>query len=381
MIPYDAINFGVAQMSVVTVCTILVIGLGFTTRPSRAYLLWAFAFLLALLSSYASIAAELDEHNEPLRVFALGLLLGVPPLLWSGLRAQRDVRTYGWVGPLAAVVFGALLAAASSGGLYPIAFRSAFLCSGIFAALCAWELRLGRRRRSRFALPMLIASVAYAGVALIGFSAGIVVIVSGITDDLTATRALNNLGVMVYSICITVTILTLSNDRRGAGSISSDPRPVPTFSAVASDRLERARARRERSWSVVSLRFDDVDDIRDAAGEAVFRSIQARLSKGFLDRIGADADLARGGDGVLVALIPAAPAPVRRTLHALLDDIADTREDLPLSVRLTASAGLVGVESAGYDLEDLERAAHEARCTAFQAGGNRVAVAEAAVDR
>ncbi|MDX2377992.1 hypothetical protein M4I32_14435 [Microbacterium sp. LRZ72] len=372
MIPLEQTHVGLTQMAVTTTCAVLVIGLGFTSRPSREYLLWSFGFLLALLSSYATLTASMTGDAERLRVFGLGLLLGVPALFWSGLRAQRTVRAHAWAGPVLAIALGTLLAAAAESWTYPIAFRTAFLVAGCFAGLCAYELSQGRRRHSRFATPMFVVSLAFLGIAIVSFVAGVVLLVLGLQDDMAATRALNSLGVIVYTMCTTVTILTLSNDRRSAGAIVSDPRAGAVFHTVASDRLSRARERDERAWSLVELRLDDIDDVREAAGEVGFRAIQARLIAAFGEAFPAVTDIGDVGDGILRALVPESPSAVRRRLHGFLDEISQTRRDLPLTVRLTASAGVASPAENGFELDPLAAAAHQARLHAVFEGGNRV---------
>ena len=103
MIPADALsNLGLAQATVATVGTVMLIGLGFLHRPSRSALLWSLAFVLAMTSTWVSVAGSIVE-DEAIRRAGLGLMLGAPALVWSGFRARRGVRALPWVGAAQAV--------------------------------------------------------------------------------------------------------------------------------------------------------------------------------------------------------------------------------------------------------------------------------------
>src|SRR3546814_9570890 len=86
----------------------MIIGRGLLQRPSRASLLWSLAFVLAMVSTWVTLAGE-ALGNEPVRVYGLGLMLGAPALIWSGFRARRRVRAMPWTTVAQSLAGGAVL--------------------------------------------------------------------------------------------------------------------------------------------------------------------------------------------------------------------------------------------------------------------------------
>ncbi len=76
-------NLGLAQATVATLGTVMIIGLGFLHRPSRSALLWSLAFVLAMTSTWVSVTGAILD-DETVRRAGLGLMLGAPALIWSG---------------------------------------------------------------------------------------------------------------------------------------------------------------------------------------------------------------------------------------------------------------------------------------------------------
>ena len=133
-------NLGLAQATVATLGAVMLIGLGFLHRPSRSALFWSLAFVLAMTSTWVSVAgAALGE--ETVRRAGLGLMLAAPALVWSGFRARRGVRALPWLAPVQAAVTAGAFLAAEQPDAYGLVFRVGFFGAAVFAALTLVELR------------------------------------------------------------------------------------------------------------------------------------------------------------------------------------------------------------------------------------------------
>ncbi|MBA8816862.1 GGDEF domain-containing protein [Microbacterium halimionae] len=357
-------GIGSAQLVVVSLCTVLMVGLGFIPRPSRATLAWALAFVLAISSVYLTVGAE-AAGAETLRRIGLALLLGAPILIWSGLRSWRGARPYIWavapVGAVFAITFSLPLGVAE----YALAFRLSFAVVAVFCGLTIVELRRIPERRERMLLPLTVASIGFVVFALIGLMSAF--FPASATDPLAVARLVNGLGLLGYMICIVVSLLWLAQ-----GTSAGQIREVAgwaRFRATASERLVRARDRDERTWALLMLRVDDIADIRDAAGEIGFARIAARFESLVRQMVPADADIGRRSAGTVVALVPRTVPVTREYVRKLLAELSLPPADGSLQV--SASVGWSSVETAGYDFSELERAARIGVDIAAAAGGDR----------
>ena len=130
----DGANIGIAHATIATLGTILFVGLAFLARPRRSTLLWSLTFMGIMVACYGYLAATAAESEE-LRRGSMGLLLGAPALLWSGLRAHRKVRTYAWISALVAAASILALLAPGESAWFGLAYRVMFFVSGIFGVL------------------------------------------------------------------------------------------------------------------------------------------------------------------------------------------------------------------------------------------------------
>jgi GGDEF domain-containing protein len=364
---YGAVaNLGIAQATVATLGTVMIIGLGFLQRPSRASLLWSLAFVLAMVSTWVSLAGE-ALGDEPVRRLGLGLMLGAPALIWSGFRARRDARAAPWIAPAQSVISATALVLIGDSELYSLVFRAAFFVSAVFAGLTLIEIRRSPDRDERLVYPLGIVSGAF--VVL-----GAFILISGLIfpltdgDDLSLVRTLNSLGMLIYLICATVTLLFFTSvSPVGVQTASS----WPQFTVTASDRLTRARSTGETSWVLLAVRIDDPDDIRAAAGESAFARIIDRFEATVRTAFPAEADVGREGRGRLVILLSRPGPVVREHVRTLLRSVTEMDAAQQIAVQLSASVGWAPADVVGYDFVTLLAAAQRAAEEASELGGDR----------
>ncbi len=350
-----------------TLGTVMVIGLGFLQRPSRASLLWSFAFVLSMVSTWATLAGEaLDE--EGLRRAGLGVMMGAPALIWAGFRARRGVPALPWIAAAQAVLSGAVLVLVTDVDAYNIVFRVVFLGAAVFAGLTLLEIRRSPDRYDRLVIPLALVSAAFLLLGVFSLAVGVFFPTGSGESNLTLVRVLNALGMLIYLVCATVTLLFFTSvSPVGVHTASS----WPQFAVAAADRLQRARSRGETSWALLVIRIDDPDDVRVAAGESSYARIAERFEQTVRSAFPAEADIGREARGRLVVLI-SRPGPVlREHVRTLLRELTEAGGTQQISVQLSASVGWAPADVVGYDFDTLLAAAQRACERAGAAGGDR----------
>jgi len=358
-------NLGLAQATVATLAVVMMIGLGFLHRPSRDALLWSLAFILAMSSTWTSVAGA-AVGDETLRRVGLGLMLGAPALVWSGFRARRGVRALPWVGGLQALCTAGTFLVITDAVGYGLAFRLAFLGAATFAGLTILELRRTTDFRERLALPLLVVSAGFVALGLAVVLAGLAA--PAAVADLELARTLNGLAMLVYIMCATVSLLFFT---------SVPPRATPTargwalFTVTAEDRLCRARRAGETQWAVLSLRLDDPVHLRTAAGENGWSHIVSAFEDIVTDVFPPDADIGRRRSGHLVVLVARPDAVVRELVRTVLNRLTELDATMWITVQLSGSVGWVPAGVADFDFEALVERADAAAASARRLGGDR----------
>lgn len=358
-------NLGLAQATVATLGTVMIIGLGFLHRPSRSALLWSLAFVLAMTSTWVSVTGAILD-DETVRRAGLGLMLGAPALIWSGFRARRGVAALPWIGVLQAVVTAVVFVSVADISAYGLAFRLAFLTAAVFAGLTLAEMRHAADRLERMALPLAVVSAAFvalgAGILISGLSAPASI------GDLALPRVLNGLAMLVFLVCATVSLLyftSVSPSGRRAASA------WPHFVVTASDRLRRAARAREESWAVLTVRLDDPQHLRSAAGENAWTRLVEDFERVVADTFPAEADLGRETRGRVVVVLARPDSVLREQVRTVLRRITELDGSSYVGIQLSASVGWVPAETGDFELSTLIAEADRAADEATRQGGDR----------
>ncbi|MEO2131258.1 MAG: hypothetical protein ABGX78_08490 [Microbacterium sp.] len=365
----DGANIGIAHATIATLGTILFVGLAFLARPRRSTLLWSLTFMGIMVACYGYLAATAAESEE-LRRGSMGLLLGAPALLWSGLRAHRKVRTYAWISALVAAASILALLAPGESAWFGLAYRVMFFVSGIFGVLFLLEWRRIPERSERLLWPIVVASAVYA-------LAGVTVLIGALFTPLStaeafaSARIFNSIGMLVYMVCALVSLVPLVTPGSRAIQSGAPQGDWGRFVGTARERLERAAARDADTWSLLRIELDDAEDLQEAGGPAIFgrllRDIQARVTAVFPT----DADIAIAPDSAVIVLISRPEAVIRDLVRDVLRRIAVRDPAAPITVTTSASIGWASVATAGFDLDALLATTAEAAATARAQGGDR----------
>lgn len=368
MPPIAAETIGLAQAVITTLGTVLVIGLAFLPHPNRATLLWSIGFLLSSVFVLVSVFALLGDLEYLRRTMLAGLLASTL-FPWAGLRAWRGLPSHVWLLAPTLVLLLALVLLPSTPEAYGLCFRVAFLLAAVYPALAVWEILRMPERSDLMLQPFLVGSGAFVAFALGSVFAGFLYpATSG--DDLALVRTLNALGMLIYVICLFVSIVWLAQQRRPTAS----NHPVAEwarFRDVARDRLHRAQQAGEQSWALLVIRLDDETAVRAAAGAGGFSVITARLYDHVRRLFPADADIGRQGAGRIVVLVPRTTVVVRELVRALLKNVSDSADPGSTMLQNSASVGWVSVDVGGYDFSALLGSATVAVDLASAEGGDR----------
>lgn len=348
-----------------TLATVMMVGLGFLRNPTRATRWWSLAFMVIMVGSYGVIAAEV-LGSPTLRGVAQSVILVGPTLIWSGVRTKLDRSSLAWVGLVQGVATAGILILLSPTPWYALGFQVVFATSSVFAALTVADLVNGPQRGLGMLLPLTLVSAVFPMLALINLIVGLRAATEqtgGLGQNLTS----NVLAAPVYLVCAIVSLLYL-----GAAEVDGRvPGGRRSARRLLSDRLARAEAAREPSWSMLYISFDDVADVRLAVGDAAFEDIVDRFAAHIRSAFPAEADIEFRSDTVALVLLTRPEATIRTSIRSMLNDISTFRADQPLAVQFSASVGWATTDAVGYDFDVLSDAARVAAVDARLEGGDR----------
>jgi len=358
-----------ASVALSTLCTILYIGLGFLPRPSRPAAIWSLSFIGFMLATYVAVAADVIG-SLPLRAVSSGLMLGMIGVIWVGLHVQRTHRSISWLPALVfLLVAPALLWIFSSTEAYLTVVRAVFAAAGVFALLVMTELiRLGRLVRDEI-LPLAFICATYVVLGVVSLAQELLRLLAGTPEStqLESTRELNTIGSLLFVVAAATTLLLMT---RQSATLAEDA-GTGSFSGVARDRLSRAEAGGDRWWSVIVIRLDDPEVLREASSTNAFDAVAQRFAAVVRMSLPAEADIDRRGSTEIVALLPRPDGAVRQVITRVLADVASMDSDSQLAVRMSASVGWASVDEVGYDLDVLIAQAMDAATSAAADGGDR----------
>jgi len=365
------IDVTIVLVAIATTCTIMMIGLGFLPFPGRAASIWSAGFALAMLSCYLLVAAD-QIGSEPLRGAAHGPILCAAAYTWVGLRARRGREPIMLIPTI--VVFSAFtiaLGLAAETPVYGPLFRLAFFMAAVTGGLTAWELLRLRKAEREMALPLLVVSFGFVGLAVVVAVDGVMRLARGAIgqteSDMRDLYDINELVALLYFVCALVTLLYLV--RRGA------PKPehqqTVDFFSIARDRLSRAKKADDRWWSLIDVRLDDPTELLEASSGRAFQRISARFVSDIRDVMPPEADVHVVSPTQVLVLLPRPDTAVRGYLSRLLEQIGTLTDQSSVPIRLSASIGVAAAPLADYDLDKLCAAAADAAAHAQVSGGDR----------
>ncbi|MFS0892926.1 hypothetical protein [Microbacterium sp. 179-I 3D3 NHS] len=354
-----------SMVAVVTVLAALVLGLATLARPSRATIVWGTAFSLGVLGAYLWLAGH-QMDRAVLRAAASGILLGFEPLVWLGLRFHLGRRAPVWLAVAFAVLVPCLLVLASGTVWYLPAFHVVFLGAGVFAALIAYELLRRQPVSLDVVLPLALASCGFVVVAVV---TGVLAIISGGAGSeaqLAALRGMNAVGTVVVSTCAAFTLVLMVRAPHPSAGRADDA------AQRAAQRLRKAEAQNELSWSILDIRLDDPADLREASTGSAYALIVKRFHQDIEEALPAAADAHRVGDARAIAIVRGGDEAVQHHIRDILNRISSLERDSSFDgIRASASIGWATVSTVGYDYDVLVAAAGEAAVRARADGGDR----------
>lgn len=352
----------VLHLAIATVCTALMIGLGFLARPGSPTVLWSTMFISAMVSSIGALTSTALESRE-IWIASMALVLCLPFLVWSGLRAERGARPRAWLPPLVGVV--ALIIFVLNVGTpgFPVVGRVTMLLAASGNVLVLHELLRRPERARGVAVPLVLASALWIVLGVIGVIAGIL----RLTENYELLTQSNSVGLAAYLVCALVSLLFFA---RGDAS-ATETGDGSAFRAVAADRLRRASATAENAWTLLDIRLDDPDDLRGASGDDAFSGLSRRFHDLVRASFPAEADIAAFSATRAVVLIARPETVVRSHLQRLREALATTDPEAPIMLQLSISVGWADAGRCGFDLDALLAAADAQVQDAISAGGDR----------
>ena len=354
-------------ISLTTVCTAMMIGLGFLPQPSRESAIWSIAFIAVMVGTYFGAAA--DAFGDVwTRAIGEGLNIAAVGLIWVGVRVRLGRR---WVmlvpTVIAASVLALALALAVDTAAESIVVAAGLVLVAALAAAIAVELLAVRTAQRSVTIPLSITA------ALISIFS-IVWLVLRLTHDgsdlygglLTVQPYAPVLAVLALVTGVVTLLLLIRSD-----TVTADATVAVGFRSVALDRLARAERFDDAWWSVLDVRLDDPVALREASSALAYRRVLDRFASDVSAVFPAEADLDYPDPTRILVLLPRHEAAVRPMLRTLLERVATVSSDQSIDVRLSASIGWSSVSLVGYDLDDLIAAASAAADDAQLSGGDR----------
>ncbi|GAA3203542.1 hypothetical protein [Microbacterium terregens] len=352
----------VSHLAIATVCTAMMLGLGFLARPGKATALWSAMYVVWLTSAFLGVTADLVDSGA-LWLVAVGLIISVPAYTWSGLRAFRGAPSYAWI-PVAVSIaaIGILILSAGQPGFHLVG-RAVFLAGALFNVLVVQELFRGPQRAQGFTVPLILSSGAWVVLGVVGIFAGAL----NLAENYELLTQSNAVAAMIYQIAALATLLFMIRDTPPPIA----PSTTAAFYAQAADRLDRAKSAGEHTWTLLDIRLDDADELRAATGGSRFAQRSERFHEAVRSAFPAEADVAAVSEGRALVLVSRTASAVSASIRRLMTDLEAIDKDLPTAPQVSASIGWADVSTAGYEFEGLLAAADARAEAAVAEGGDR----------
>jgi hypothetical protein len=355
------------MVALTTLCTAVMIGLGFLQRPSREAAIWSCGFIAAMAATYAQTSAGLLD-NAWLDAVSDGLMLLALGMVWVGIRARRGRRLIllpAMIG--GSVVVTVIVALTTSTPVEDLVGNVELVIFTAVSAAIMIEL-IGIRHAPRGVIvPLALSSGIVAVFSVVWLCVDLVGDRELTADHIPATEEFTPVVMAITLVTALTTLLLLAR----AENPSAVTVTVPGFRTIARDRLTRAERYDDAWWSLLDVRLDDPIALREASSALAYSRVLDRFASDVSAVFPAEADLHSIEPSRVLVLLPRHEAAVRPLLRALLERVATVSTDQSIAVRLSASIGWASVSRVGYDLDDLIAAAAAAADEAQLAGGDR----------
>lgn len=359
-----SVDVTVSMVAVITVLGVLVVGLATLARPTAATIAWGTAYAVGIFGAYLWLGGyQLDD--PVLRAGASAVLFSFEPLVWWGLRAYAGRRRISW--PVAAFVLigPALLLFSAGTEAYPVAFRVFFLLASVFAGLIVYELIRITHVPRDITMPLILSCTVFVALAVV---AAVSTVAGGdLTPEqqLGILRGTNSTGAIVMSTCAAFTLILLV--RVDARRLSGDIDEVDRLRR----RLARAQAHGDEEWSLLDVRLDDPDDLREALTARTYVEVVERFHADVERVLPAAAETHSVDDARMIVLFGAGDEETRHHIEVLIARVSELDGTKAAGTRLSASVGWARASAFGYDYDRLAEAAERAAGQARAAGGGR----------
>jgi GGDEF domain-containing protein len=240
-----------------------------------------------------------------------------------------------------------------------------FLLTAVFAGLLAFELLRDQPPARDIVMPLALAASGFVVVAVVSAGSALVAGDASTDAQLSALRGMNAVGTLVISTCAAFTLVLLVRaetvTRGDAGAAERARR-----------RLRKAEAQNDAAWSVLDIRLDDPEDLREASSTAAFARIADRFHDDIQESPPPSADAERVDDAWAVVLIRGSDEAIRFHIRAILSRVSVIDDGSSLSgIRSSASIGWASAATSGFDYDVLAAEAARAAARARAAGGDQ----------
>jgi GGDEF domain-containing protein len=351
-----------AVATVSAVGTMVLLAAGLPRDPSRSVRIWAAAFAIGMLGSFAQVAGMVSDIPAVYRG-GWGLVLAIPTFAWAGFRTRDRASAGIWVA-IAHCVVSTALAALVAEDHWEFVGR-ALLVVGAASAFSVAFACVRSDVRSRMT-PLTVSSVTLALACLFAAAPNL----SGAGSGIVAGTKVIEIGLIAFLMTGLVVLMGLIDAATGQSGVGrSDGWAL--FRSIATDRLARAEANEDRRWAVILIDLDDRDTIEFVGGRATVDQASARLEGDVRAAFPADVDIGVQATGRVVVLTARSDSRTRDALRRALRAISDGHSSSPFHVPASASVGWAPVSVAGFDLDTLLAEAERAAASASADGGDR----------
>lgn len=380
----DVYTIQLAMTTVAIIAGVMFILDTFLRKTDSAGRIWAVSFMTGILAAFAYATwAVVPDAWWAVAVGNSAMVL-TAALLWCGARSYNDRPDLAWTALVAAAAAGlAVVVEGPDGGDWTGAVVM-FLLIAVFATLGAVEsLRSPMRENwtARGLTVMFVVTALFYLARTIGF------VVLGPEDRwfLTALGTEASAFVLIALVIVAVvSLVILQSDRLARTPARGELAPSFTadavlneqsFREVVEDWLDRANYHDEQ-LVFMRLELDELAALNTAFGRAVGAELMIQFIAAVRRHSSPHSDIGLADRNSVVVVAPYADLDdAEADAVAVQAGLRGQRLDAAQGLRLSASVGIAGTDTIGYDFDRLMAAARDALAVARAKGGDAVTVA------